>query len=219
MGLAASSAAQGRILRRGGAPGPGPLDGPGLQVIPPAVQEALHGGGEHLEIIAVQIGVEGRRVQPKEPLEQIIRLTGKRKGKALGQVDLVNVALGDVFPDAAEGLQIRLPGKVAPGRADPVGAQGIAGGPDVVSRRGSATPPRVLVSNTHLPKASGPAVVHHQTPGKGQDQLRQAQVVHRGLGQVLQMVFQVIGQKPQAPGAKGRQRRRPPAIPGPPAGH
>ena len=117
------------VRRRGGPPGPGPLDGPGFEIIPPLIQEALHGGGEHLKIITVQIGVKGRRVQLEEPLHQVVRLPGQGKSKALGQVDLVDVTIADILPDAGEGRQIRLPGKVALGGADPVSAQGHGRGP------------------------------------------------------------------------------------------
>ena len=99
----------------GGPPGPGPLDGAGLELITPLVQEALHGGGEHLKIITVQIGVKGRRVELEEPLHQVVRFPGQGKRKTLGQVDLIDVTIPNVLPDAGEGRQKRLPGEIAHG--------------------------------------------------------------------------------------------------------
>ena len=56
-------------------------------------------------------------------------------------------------------------------------------------------------------------------PGKGPDHLRQSQVVHRGGGQTLQMVLQIIGQKTRSPPrrrAPGAKARATPGSPGPP---
>ncbi len=49
--------------------------------------------------------------------------------------------------------------------------------------------------------------MHHQAPGKGQDQVRKVEVIQRGLRQFFQMILQVIGQKSQTAGGQGWQGR------------
>ena len=92
---------------------------------------------------------------------------------------------------------------------------GPAGGRKVAVLRDAAAPLRVLVSHTGLPETTGPAVVDQQAPGKGQDQFRELQVIHRGLGQIFQVILQVIGQKSQTPGGQGMERRLPRQFQGP----
>ena len=132
-------------------------------------------------------------------------LPGKGKGEALGQVYLVNVSLADIVPDAPDGRQVSLPGKVAGERPHLVRSQGLGRSPPgngLICPPGTPSP-GVFVDYPDFPELAAPAVVHHQTPGKGHHQVRKIQIIRRGLGQYLQMVFQVVGQKPQAPGGQG----------------
>ena len=74
--------------------------------------------------------------------------------------------------------------------------------------------PGVFVDYPDFPELPAPAVVHHQTAGEGHHQVRKIQIIRRGLGQYLQMVFQVVGQKPQAPGGQGVKGRLPRQLQG-----
>ena len=117
------------IRRRGGPPGPGPLDGAGLEIIAPPVQKALHGGREHLKIITVQIGVKRRRVELEEPLQQVVRLPGQGKRKALGQVDLVDVTGPDILRMRVRADRYASRVKLLTGGPHSISAQGRGRGP------------------------------------------------------------------------------------------
>ena len=203
---------------RGAPPGARPLNGPGLQVLPPAVKKTLHGSREHLKVAAVEIGIKRRRIQVEKAPEEGIRLPGEGKGETLGQIDLVDIPLADVVLDAGERLKIGLPGKIALEGPHPVRTQGTAREQRRLGGAGLRAAPAILIAYLNLPVAIGPAVVYHQAPGEGQDHFRQAQIILGPGGQTLQVVFQIIGQEAQTSRAQGRQGRLSGRIPGSPTG-
>src|SRR5208337_5531941 len=134
---------------------------------------------EHLEIAAVEEGVERRRIELKKSPEEGVGLPGKGKGEALGQVYLVNVSLADIIPDAPDGRQVSLLGKVAGERPHLVRSQGLGRFPPgngLICPPGTPSP-GVFVDYPDFPELAAPAVVHHQTAGEGHHQVRKMQII------------------------------------------